>query len=237
MSDGVIGPRFPIYVTGDTASPRALVVLQEGFGVNDHIRDVADRLTDGGFFVVAPHLYHREGSPEVPYDDVEQAKSLMSRLNAEGLRNDLEATTDFLRSVGYAAPSIGALGFCMGGSLAFYAATQPTFGAAVSFYGGGITTGRMGLPPLLELASELRDPWLGLFGDLDSGIPVADIEALRQAIMTSPTVTEIVRYPGANHGFHCNERPSVYHDDAARDGFTRAVAFLTTHLTPKADGQ
>ncbi len=230
MSESVVGPRFPIYVTGDTASPRALVVLQEGFGVSDHIKDIADRFTDAGFFAVAPHLYHREGSPDVPYNDVEQARSLIGHLSLEGLRNDLDATTDFLSSLGYAAPSVGAVGFCMGGSVAFYAATRSTFGAGVSFYGGGITTGRMGLPPLLELASELRHPWLGLFGDLDAGIPVDDVERLREATSAAPIETEIVRYPNANHGFHCDARAAVYDEAAAHDAFDRAVAFLTTHL-------
>jgi carboxymethylenebutenolidase len=210
-------------------------VLQEGFGVNEHIRDVADRFTDAGFFAVAPHLYHRDGSPEVPYDDVERAKLLMSHMSAEGLRNDLDATTDFLSSVGYSAPSIGAVGFCMGGSVAFYAATRPTFGASVSFYGGGITESRMGLAPLLELANEVRSPWLGLFGDLDAGIPVADVEQLRQAVSAAPVATEIVRYPNANHGFHCDARPGVFNDEAALDAFGRAVAFLTAQLAPRSD--
>jgi carboxymethylenebutenolidase len=232
MTANAAGPRFPLYVSGDTAAPRALVVLQEAFGVNDHIRDVADRFTDAGFFAVAPHLYHRDGSPEVPYDDIERAKQYMGGLNAEGLRNDLDATTDFLRSVGYDTSSIGAVGFCMGGSVAFYAATLPTFGAAVSFYGGGIRSSRMGLPALAELAREVRAPWLGLFGDLDAGIPVADVELLREAVSAAPVVTEIVRYPDAEHGFHCDARPAVYNNDAARDAFARAVTFFTTHLEP-----
>jgi carboxymethylenebutenolidase len=234
MSEAVVGPRFPLYVTGDTAAPRALIVLQEAFGVNDHIRDVADRFTDAGFFAVAPHLYHRDGSPEVPYDNVELAKLLMSHVTAEGLRNDLNATTDFLNSVGYSASSIGAVGFCMGGSVAFYAATLATLGAAVTFYGGGLTTSRMGLPPLLELAGEVRDPWLGLFGDLDSGIPVADVELLREAVSAASVATEIVRYPNAHHGFHCDARPDVYDDAASHDAFDRTVTFLTTHLEAKS---
>jgi carboxymethylenebutenolidase len=229
------GPRFPLYVTGDTAATRALVVLQEAFGVNDHIRDVADRFTDAGFFAVAPHLYHRDGSPEVPYDNVDEAKLLMTHLSAEGLRNDLDATTDFLRSVGYGASSIGAVGFCMGGSVAFYAAARSSFGAAVSFYGGGISTSRMGLPPLLELAKDVRDPWLGLFGDLDTGIPVADVEQLRDAVSALSVDTEVVRYASAGHGFHCDARPAAYNEEAAHDAFNRAVAFLITHLVAKSD--
>jgi carboxymethylenebutenolidase len=226
----LVGPRFPVYVTGDTTSPRAVVVFQEGFGVNRHIRDVADRFTDAGFFAVAPHLYHRDGSPEVSDDNIDQAKLAMSHLSLEGLRNDLNATTDFLTAQGYGATSIGAVGFCMGGSVAFYAATTPAFGAAVSFYGGGLSASRMGLPPLLELASELRAPWLGFFGDLDEGIPVAEVEALREATSRVAVTTEVVRYADAHHGFHCDERSNVYNEAAAHDAFERAVSFLTTNL-------
>lgn len=223
--------RFPLYVTGEPTAPRAVVVLQEAFGVNHHIRGVADRLADDGFFAVAPHLFHREGSPEIPYDDLEGAKSLVARLTREGLGNDLDATTDFLSSLGFGASRVGAVGFCMGGSVAFYAATRPTFGAAVSFYGGGIAQGRMGLPPLLELASELRAPWLGLFGDLDAGIPIEDVERLRGALAQREVTTEVVRYRDAHHGFHCDERPSVYNEAAARDAYQRAVAFLSKNLS------
>jgi carboxymethylenebutenolidase len=231
-----VGPRFPLYVSGDTGAPSALIVLQEAFGVNDHIREVADRFTDAGFFTVAPNLYHRDGAPEVPYDNVDEAKLLMSHLSAEGLRNDLDATTDFLRSVGYGSSSIGAVGFCMGGSVAFYAATRASVGATVSFYGGGITASRMGLPPLLELAKDVRNPWLGLFGDLDTGIPVADVEQLREAVSAVSVDTEIVRYANAAHGFHCDARPAAYNEEAAHDAFNRAVAFLIAHLVAKSDG-
>jgi carboxymethylenebutenolidase len=225
-----VGPRFPVYITGDPTSARSIVVLQEGFGVNRHIRTVADRFADAGFFAVAPHLYHRDGSPEISYYNIEQAKLAMSHLSLQGLQNDLDATTDFLTAQGYGFRSIGAVGFCMGGSVAFYAATTPNFGAAVSFYGGGITTSRMGLPPLLDLASELQVPWLGVFGDLDEGIPVADVEALRAATSSVAVTTEIVRYADAHHGFHNEERPSVHDEVDAADAFEHAVNFLNANL-------
>ncbi|MGA7835946.1 MAG: dienelactone hydrolase family protein [Acidimicrobiales bacterium] len=230
---GVASPRFPLYVTGDTEAPRAVIVLQEAFGVNHHIRGVADRLGDANFFAVAPHLYHRDGSPEIPYGDLDSAKEAMSHLHAEGLRNDLDATTDFLSSLGYHARSVGAIGFCMGGSVAFFAATLSTVGAAVSFYGGGVTSSRMGLAPLLELAPKLRAPWLGFYGDLDSGIPTEEVERLRVATAQSAVATEIVRYPDAQHGFHCDERPSVFHEAAAHDAYARALAFLDAQLAAK----
>lgn len=226
-------PRFPVYVTGSGEAPRALIVLQEAFGVNDHIRDVADRFADAGFFVVAPHLFHRSGSPEVPYNDLERARRLIGELTFEGLTNDLNATTDFLNSLGYGSSSIGVVGFCMGGSVAFFAATHTSVGASISFYGGGVRTGRMGLPPLLELATKLMAPWLGLFGDLDAGIPIEDVEALREAAAKAHAMTDVVRYPDAGHGFHCDARPALYNEDAARDAFRRALDFCGEHLSDK----
>jgi carboxymethylenebutenolidase len=232
MSVAANSPGFPVYVAGSTDSTRALIVLQEGFGVNDHIRKTADRYIDDGYFVIAPHLYHRSGSPEVPYDDIEQAKELMSTLSESGLTNDLNATTNFLAGVGFTPASIGVVGFCMGGSVALFAATLGTVGAAVSYYGGGIATGRMGLPPLLEVAEGLRSPWLGLYGDLDAGIPVAEVEDLRTLTSELDVVTEIVRYPQAGHGFHCDARPRAYNKEASDDADERTREFLNAQLVP-----
>jgi carboxymethylenebutenolidase len=226
-------PRFPLYVTGSSEATRALIVVQEGFGVNEHIRDVADRFAAEGFFVVVPHLYHRSGSPEVPYDDVDQAIELMSKVTASGLTNDLNATTNFLLTVGYGPSSVGIVGFCMGGSVSFYAATLATVGAAVSFYGGGVLTSRMGLPSLCELSPALKSPWLGLYGDLDTGIAPEHVEALRAATSLAEVETEIVRYPDAQHGFHCDARPLVYNEQAAHDAYRRTLDFLRDHLVEK----
>jgi len=232
MSIVANSPGFPVYVAGSTDSTRALIVLQEGFGVNDHIRNVADRYVDDSYFVIAPHLYHRSGSPEVPYDDIEQARELMATLTQSGVTNDLNATTDFLAAFDFTPASIGVVGFCMGGSVALFAATLGTVGAAVSFYGGGIATGRMGLPPLLEVAQQLRSPWLGLYGDLDAGIPVADVEDLRTLTSELEVVTEIVRYPKAGHGFHCDARANAYNKEASDDADERTREFLNAQLVP-----
>jgi carboxymethylenebutenolidase len=225
-------PGFPVYVSGSAEAPRALIVLQEAFGVNDHIRSVADRYADDGFFVVAPHLFHRSGSPQIPYDDVEQAKAVMATVTEVGLTNDLRATTDFLATLGFSPRSIGIVGFCMGGSVALFAGTLDVVGAAVSYYGGGIATGRMGLAPLLEVAEHLRSPWLGLYGDLDSGIPVTEVEALRDVTDRLNVDTEIVRYPMAGHGFHCDARPAAYNDEATKDADIRVREFFKAKLSP-----
>jgi len=224
---------FPVYASGKTDAPRAVIVVQEAFGVNDHIRSVADRFADEGYLAVAPQLFHRDGSPEIPYDDFSLAMPFMANLTMQGITNDLNATTDFLATLGYHAPNIAAVGFCMGGTVAFFAATLGTVGAAASFYGGGVATGRFGFPPLVELAADLKCPWLGLYGDLDQSIPVEQVEALRAATDAVSVPTEIVRYAEGQHGFHCDARPDSFNEAAASDARQRALAFFAEHLRDK----
>jgi len=233
MSDEPRPGGFPIYASGQTASKRAVIVVQEAFGVNDHIRSVADRLSDEGYLAVAPQLFHRDGSPEVPYDDFKQAMPLMGNLTKEGITNDLNATTDFLATLGFQPANIAVVGFCMGGTVSFYAATLGTVGAAASFYGGGLATGRFGFPPLIELAPELKCPWLGLYGDLDQSIPSEQVEELRSVTDGLAVTTEIVRYPDAQHGFHCDARPDAYNEAAAVKAYERTLDFFAEHLSDK----
>ncbi|MHB2022677.1 MAG: dienelactone hydrolase family protein [Mycobacteriales bacterium] len=206
------------------------MVVQEAFGVNAHIRDVADRFAQAGYRAVAPHLFYRTGDPEHPYDNFEAVLPHMQALSGRGISDDLEATFGYLTDAGFESDRVGIVGFCMGGSVAFYAATQFPLGAAVTFYGGGITEGRMGMPALVDVAAHLKCPWLGLFGDQDPSIPVDHVEALRQAVAKAPVSTEIVRYPEAGHGFHCDERPANYHAQSATDAWQRTLSWFQDHL-------
>ena len=233
MSGQLLPGKFPVYVTGSTDAKFAVIVIQEAFGVNDHIRSVADRFADAGYFAVAPELFHRSGSPDIPYDDFPAAMKYLGGLNREGLTNDLNATTDFLATQGYHAANVAVVGYCMGGSVSFYAATLGTVAVAASFYGGGVETGRFGLPSLLELASSLKCPWLGLYGDLDTGIPVEQVEALRRATAPLAVTTDIVRYADAQHGFNCDGRPAVYNEVASKDATRRTLEFFAAHLVAK----
>lgn len=113
--------------------------------------------------------------------------------------------------------------------MAFLAAARRPVGAAVTFYGGGVTEGRFGMPPLVEMAADLQAPWLGLFGDLDQSIPVEDVESLRGAAAGARVQTDVVRYPEAGHGFHCDARDS-YHEPSATDGWRRTLDWLQQHL-------
>jgi len=233
MTEEKLTGGFPVYVAGSTESKRAVIVIQEAFGVNDHIRSVTDRFAEAGYFAVAPQLFHRDGSPEIAYDDFPSAMKYMGNLNKEGLTNDLNATTDFLATLGFHAANIAIVGYCMGGTVTLYAATLGLVGAAASFYGGGVETGRFGLAPLVELAPELKCPWLGLYGDLDAGIPVEQVEHLRAAAATSAFPTDVVRYADGDHGFHCDGRPSVYNEAAARDAHRRTLDFFAANLIDK----
>jgi carboxymethylenebutenolidase len=233
MTEPTIQGGFPVYVAGSTDSPRAIIVMQEAFGVNGHIRSVVDRFVDAGYFAVAPQLFHRDGSPEVPYDQFDDAMKYMANLSKDGITNDLNATTDFLATLGYQRQNIGIVGYCMGGTVSFAAATMGKVGAAVSFYGGGLAKGRFGFPPLLEIAGDLKCPWLGLYGDLDESIPVEQVEELRAAVVNSKFNTEIIRYADGKHGFHCDGRPAAFNATAAADAHQCTLDFFDAELSDK----
>ncbi len=217
-------------VEPEAAPLGAVIVLQEAFGVNDHIEDVTGRFAGAGYRAVAPHLFHRSGDPALDYGNFEKIMPHMQALTEAGLLEDLDVTLAYLAAAGFAAPSVGVVGFCMGGSVVFLAVARRTLGAGVTFYGGGVAEGRFGMPPLVDLAPGLKTPWLGLFGAEDQGIPVDQVEALRTAAATAPVATEVVLYPGAGHGFHCDARPDSFHPSSAEDGWRRTLNWFGDHL-------
>jgi carboxymethylenebutenolidase len=229
----VLNGAVPVQVAGDPNAPRALIVLQEAFGVNDHIRSLVEMFARDGYYAVAPELFHRTGSPEVPYDDFPSAMTSLATLSYEGLYEDLVATSEFLREAGYPCASIGVVGYCMGGSVAFFAATLGIVGAAASYYGGGVATGRFGLESLLDLAPSLQCPWTGFYGDLDKGIPADQVEALRKATEVTGVATDIIRYENADHGFNCDGRPAVFNEAASKDATSRTLSFFASTLSAK----
>lgn len=225
---------MPVYeAVPDGTARGAVVVVQEAFGVNGHIEDVTRRCAAAGYHAVAPHLFHRTGSPSYGYDDISVVFPHVLALSDDGLLADVRAALDHLRREGFTDRRIGVVGFCMGGRVTFLVAGHEALGGAVGFYGGGIVTARTeSMPALVDLVPGLRTPWLGLFGDADGSIPVEDVERLRDLLATGADVdTAIVRYPGAEHGFHCDVRES-YDADAAADAWSRTLAWLDDHLAP-----
>jgi len=208
----------------------AVIVIQEAFGVNDHIQDVTRRFAAAGYVAVAPAMFHRAGGGTAPYDDFSQVMPLFEGVSDEGILADVDATVSHLEAQGFTPSRIGIVGFCFGGRVTFLVAARRALGASVGFYGGGIVNASpLGLPALIGEASALQTPWLGLFGDLDKGIPVDDVEVLRAALDDAEAAAEIVRYAEAEHGFHCDAR-AAYHEDSARDAWQRALGWLATHL-------
>jgi carboxymethylenebutenolidase len=206
-----------------------IVVIQEIFGVNDHIEDVCRRLAAEGWLAVAPHLFHRSGDPKLGYEAMDEGRAHAQELTADGVLADVDAAFARLAEAGIPRSRTGIVGFCMGGSVALVTAVRCEVGAAVTFYGGGVTEGRFGFGALVDEAPGLQAPWLGLYGDLDRAIPIEGVEELRIVAARSGQPTEIVRYPEAGHGFNCDQRDS-YHEPSATDAWRRMLEWFDHHL-------
>jgi carboxymethylenebutenolidase len=208
----------------------AIIVIQEAFGVNDHIQDVTRRFAAAGYHAAAPALFHRAGGGTAAYDDFSKVMPLFEGVDDDGILNDVDATIAHLEAAGFAASKIGIVGFCFGGRVSFLVAARRVLGAAVGFYGGGIAApGGLPFAPLLGESATLQTPWLGLFGDQDKGISVESVEGLRAALKDAPVDADVVRYADADHGFHCDARAS-YHAESAADGWRRTLEWFDSHL-------
>ncbi len=198
------------------APKAAVVVIQEIFGVNHHIRAVCDRIAGNGYVAIAPSIFDRiEPNFQSGYspDEVAVARKFVANPDWAAMLLDTQAAIDAVKNVG----PVGIVGFCLGGSVAYAAATKLTgLSAAIGYYGGAIVRFADDKP---KVPTQLH------FGEKDAGIPLADVETIRAK---RPEV-EIHIYPGAQHGFNCEERAS--YDKASADiARQRSVAFLAEHL-------
>jgi len=224
------GP-MPVYEAIPDQPRAAVVVIQEVFGVNGHIQDVTRRFADAGYHAVAPHLFHRTGSPELSYDDFNQVMPHVAALDDDKILVDVDAALAHLTAAGWGAPQLGLVGFCFGGRVAFLTGTARPLGAIVGFYGGGIVTARFPqFPALIERAPDMKGAYLGIFGDLDQSIPVEDVERIRTELANTPVAHDVVRYPEAGHGFHCDQRDGHYHEASAKDAWAKTLSWLDEHL-------
>jgi carboxymethylenebutenolidase len=226
------GPMRVYVARPDEQPSRAVIVIQEAYGVNEHIEDVTRRAASAGYLSVAPDLFHRSGGGSVAYDNREGIWEHFKALDDRKVLDDIDAALSLIESEGISERSTGIVGFCIGGRMVFLASTQRALGAGVTFYGGGIFGGRSeSMPSLLPGIAKMQTPWLGLFGDEDAGIPIEEVEQLRTALAKDARVeTEIVRYPGAQHGFHCDARPKSYDAEAAADAWRRTLDWFDRHL-------
>ena len=205
------------YRADPTGTPKAaVVVIQEIFGVNHHIRSVCDRLAGVGYIAIAPSLFDRmEPNFQCGYspDEIATARKFIANPDWAAMLLDTQAAIDEVKNVG----PVGIIGFCLGGSIAYAAATKLSgLSAAVGYYGGAIVRFADDKP---KVPTQLH------FGEKDQGIPLSDVDTIKSK---RPDV-EIFVYPGAQHGFHCDERAS--YDKASADiAWPRSLDFFAKHL-------
>jgi carboxymethylenebutenolidase len=209
----------------------AVLVIQEAFGLTDHIANVCQRFANEGYVAIAPAMYHRQGSPIVDYNDMKAAMAVLNKLTCEDVRADTNAALSYLNQQGFADENIGVVGFCIGGVFSFYASTSHKLGAAATFY-GTLGQGRVGFAPVIEQVPTMKTPWIGFFGDQDQGIPTDDVEQMKVAVKSVTVPTEIHRYAEAGHGFHCDARPANYDESAAKDAWSKTIAWFNRHIKP-----
>jgi len=205
-----------------------VLVVQEIFGVHEHIKDVCRRFAKEGYCAVAPELYARQGDVTKFTDYREIFAQVVSKVPDAQVMSDLDATIAWAaKSSSGDAARVAVTGFCWGGRITWlYAAHNPTLKAGVAWYGrlvGAATELQPKYP--LELAAELKAPVLGLYGGQDQGIPLDDVEKMRAALGAAKQPSEIVVFPEAPHGFHADYRPS-YRATEAQDAWGRCLAWL-----------
>ncbi len=217
------GSAMGAYVARPEGSDRTPVmfVYQEAFGVNAHIRSVADRFAQLGFAAIAPELFHRTGPGfEGSYTNFEAVKPHMNALTREGLEADIDATYAWaVEQKDFDEKRAACVGFCMGGRVSYLANARVDLRAAISFYGGGIA------PDLLPLAKDQRAPILMFWGGLDAHITPDLYRAVADALQEAGKVQEHVVFGQANHGFFCDAR-EPYNEIVARQAWAMLQEFL-----------
>ncbi|WP_223650431.1 dienelactone hydrolase family protein [Hymenobacter psoromatis] len=224
VADGTQAHAYVAQPQNQAAAP-GIILFQEAFGVNQHIRDVADRLAAAGYVVVAPELFHRTAEPgaEFAYDNFPSVMPHYSAVTLETMTQDAQAAYDWLQSQpNVQKDKIGTIGFCLGGQVAFVANAKLPVQAGVSYYGGGLHT-------RTDLAPALHGPHLFYWGGLDEHISKDDVKTIIDAVDATgkPYVSTVISY--ADHGFNCDARPS-YNKDAAAEAWAMTLAFFKEKL-------
>ncbi|NEO06291.1 dienelactone hydrolase family protein [Moorena sp. SIO3I8] len=211
-----------------------IVVLQEIFGVNGHIRDITERFAKEGYVAIAPALYQRQAPGfETGYttEDIKIGKEYKAQTRAAELLGDILGAIDYLRSqTPVQDNSIGSIGFCFGGHVAYLAATLPDIKATASFYGAGITTMTPGGgEPTITRTPEINGTLYGFFGMEDASIPAEEVDQIEAALEKNKINYRVFRYDGADHGFFCDQRAS-YNEKAATDAWQNVLQLFREKL-------
>jgi carboxymethylenebutenolidase len=207
-----------------------VLVVQEVFGVHEHIKDICRRLAKAGYFAVAPALYARQADVS-QLSNIDDILKVVAKVPEAEVASDLDATVAWAASTGKADTArLGITGFCWGGRQVWlYAEHNPKVKAAVAWYGPlqRPTNAMMPVNPIDQVAG-LQVPVLGLYGGADDGIPMDQIKAMQAALKAADKPSEIVVYPDTPHGFNADYRPS-YRPEQAKDGWKRMLAWFKDH--------
>jgi len=218
------GTRMAAYVARpEHGGPHpGILVFQEAFGVNHHIRNVTERFAAEGYVAIAPELFHRTAPPgfEGSYTDFPALMPHYQAVTTETAEADIRSAYEWLRSNAQVkAKEISSVGFCMGGRISFIANSVVALRTAVSFYGGGIA------PGLLDRASKLQAPSLFIWGGLDKHITPEHRRTVTQALSTQKKIYVTAEFSRADHGFFCDER-AAYEPHSARQAWALTLEFL-----------
>jgi carboxymethylenebutenolidase len=226
---------IPAYIARPAAKGRhpVVILVSEIFGLHEYIRDTCRRLAKAGYVAVAPDFFVRAGDPST-MTDFPAILKIVGFSTDKQVTGDLQAAIKFLKAQPFAdTKRMGITGFCWGGNIVWEACERlPDFKAGVAWYGrltGDYAANDTEGKRAIEMVPDLKNPVLGLYAEKDSGIPVADVEKMKLALKAAgKTGSDIIIYPGAQHGFHADYRPS-YDKAAAEDGWKRMLAFFAAN--------
>ncbi len=218
----------------------AVIVFQEIFGVNAHIRDVTERIAREGYVAIAPNIYQRiDPNFETGYtpEAIQLGKQYKEQTTVAELLSDTQAAISYLRSLPQVKGAIGCIGFCFGGHVAYLAATLPDIKATASFYGAGIATMTPGEgQPTITRTSQIQGTLYAFFGEQDASIPAEQVDQIAAELAKHQVSHQVFRYPDADHGFFCDQRAS-YNSDAAADAWNHVKQlFQATLKSASTDG-
>lgn len=224
----VPGGEMPIYYArpAGVAHPPIILVCMEIFGLHEWVKDVTRRLGHLGAFAVAPDYYFRDGVDLTKMDDVQKILPIVNTKTDTELFSDLDATAAWAKSQGGDGNRLGIMGFCRGGrSVWHYSTHNPDLKAGVAFYGTLIDKNPAAPKNLIELAPEVKEPVLGLYGAEDAGIKVEQVQQMEAALKAAGKTAEFHIYPGAPHGFEADYRPS-YRKEAAEEAWAQMIGWF-----------
>lgn len=227
VADGTIPGYWAAPTTGKAPYPTVLVI-QEIFGVHEHIKDVCRRFAKEGYFAIAPELYSRQGDPSKISDIPTLIAQIVNKVPDKQVWSDLDAAVAFAGKTGKAnIDKLGVTGFCWGGrEVWMYTAHSPRVKAAVAWY-GPVVRPATELQPTnpIDIAKDLKAPVLGLYGGADQGIPNDSVDKMRAALKAANKPSEIITYPDTPHGFHADYRPS-FRKAQAEEGWSKLLAWF-----------